>query len=141
MNHAEQKYTHMEKTCSTSLLSKSFVIYFLIDEVYLIVHDNPVLYFLLQLALSGRAARWLLRLVEFNIKCVTEKALHELLATYPSQASTPAPDTFNVGDITFTTWMFYFHGSVVGLQGGGWLERWHWCCLSHLVSSICMPIV
>lgn len=89
MNHAEQRYTRMEKNCSASLLSKSFVNYFLTDEVYLIVRDSPVLYLLLQLALSGRAARWLLRLVEFNIKRVTEKAvkgqdLPEILATYPS---------------------------------------------------------
>ena len=121
---AEQRYTRMEKACLALVFAaQKLRHYFLTHEVYLIVHDNPVRYLLQQPALSGRAARWLLKLMEFDIKCVTQKAkkgkaLAELLAAHPPQTSPPAQDAFNTTDITPSTWVLYFDGSAVGLRGG-----------------------
>ena len=52
------------------------------------VRNNPVRYLLTQPALSGRAAKWLVKLMEFDIKCIVQKAmkgqaLADLLASHP----------------------------------------------------------
>ena len=52
------------------------------------VRDNPVQFLLTQPALSGRTAKWLVNLMEFDIKCVMQKAvkcqaLANLLANHP----------------------------------------------------------
>lgn len=104
---------------ATKKLSHSF----LSHEIYLIVHDNPIPYLVHQPVLSSRVAQWLLNLIEFDIKCVTQKtmkgqALAELLFAHPPKASTPTQDAFNVGHITSTTWVPYYDGSTIGLRGG-----------------------
>ncbi|KAI5324077.1 hypothetical protein L3X38_033150 [Prunus dulcis] len=55
---------------------------------YLIVKSNPVRYWLTRPALSGRLARWLLQLSEFDIMCTTPKAIKgqsviDMLALFP----------------------------------------------------------
>ena len=83
MSPVEQKYTRVEKACLALVFaSQKLRHYFLTHEVHLMVHDNPVRYLLQQPALSGRAARWLLKLMEFDIKCVTQKEKVKLLQNY-----------------------------------------------------------
>ena len=90
MNETEKRYIRMAKACLALVFAASKLRhYFLTHEVYLVVHENPVRYLLQQPALSGRAAWWLLKLMEFDIKCVTQKAvkgqaLAELLASHPA---------------------------------------------------------
>lgn len=63
----------------------------LAHKIKLVVGANPIRYLLSRPALSGRKARWLLQLSEFDIECVTPKAaikgqvFADLLASFPSK--------------------------------------------------------
>ena len=88
-NSAEKNYSRVEKACLALIFAaQKLRHYFLTHEVYLMVRDNPVKFLLEQPALSGRAAKWLVRLMEFDIKCVAQKAmkgqaLADILASHP----------------------------------------------------------
>lgn len=61
--------------------------YFLTHAMHLLVHYNLVHYLLQQPALSGRVGTMALKLIKFDIKCITQKvvqgqAIVELLASY-----------------------------------------------------------
>lgn len=78
IHHTEQRYIRMEKAC-LALIFQKLHHYFVNHAVYLIVHDNPVWW----------AAQWLLNPMEFDIKCVTQKAMKgqalvELTTAHPS---------------------------------------------------------
>ena len=76
MTSIEQNYFSVEKACLALVFAaQKLRHYFLIHEVYLMVRGNPVRYLLTQPALSGRAAKWLVKLMEFDIKCVMQKAM------------------------------------------------------------------
>lgn len=49
--------------------------YFLAHEVQLVIHDNLVRYLLQQLSLLGCVAQWFLKLIDFDIKCVTKRSI------------------------------------------------------------------
>ena len=98
--------------------------YFLTHEVHLMVKDNPVKFLLTQPALSGRAAKWLVKLMEFDIKCVVQNAvkgqdLADLLASHPRWPE----EERNVMHVMNTNqrpvyWTLYFDGAAVGVRGG-----------------------
>lgn len=71
--------------------AQKFRYYMLAHKIKLVVGANPIRYLLSRPALSGRKARWLLQLSEFDIECVTPKAaikgqvFADLLASFPSK--------------------------------------------------------
>lgn len=88
------------------------------------IQNNPVRNWLQQPALFGRATHWLLKLMEFDIKCVTQKALKgqarvELLATHHALPPEKVTETsvLLASDST-PHWTLYFDGAAHGLQGG-----------------------
>ena len=126
MNSDEQNYSRVEKSCLALVFaSQKLRHYFLTHEVYLMVRDNPVKFLLTQPALSGRAAKWLVKLMEFDIKCVVQKAvkgqaLADLLANHPRW---PEEELRKQTALVMTThqrptWTLYFDGVAVGKRGG-----------------------
>ena len=124
MSSVEQRYTKIEKACLALVFaSQKLRHYFLTHEVHLVVHDNPVQYLLQQPALSGRAARWLLKLMEFDMKCITQKAVKgqaiaELLANHSALPSEKKEEVHFNMDEELVKWTLYFDGAAVGMRGG-----------------------
>ena len=74
MTSTEQNYSRVEKTCLALVFAaQKLRHYFLTHEVYLMVRDNPVRYLLTQPALSGRTAKWLVKLMEFDISVLCKR--------------------------------------------------------------------
>lgn len=95
----------------------------------MVVGANPIRYLLSRPALSGRKARWLLQLSEFDIECVTPKAIKgqvfaDLLASFPSkdpfELSEEIPGEIEqIARVFDGQWTLYFDGSSTAQEGGG----------------------
>ncbi|KAI5337875.1 hypothetical protein L3X38_017146 [Prunus dulcis] len=97
---------------------------------YLIVKSDPVRYLLTRPVLSGRLARWLLQLSEFEIACITPKAIKgqvviDMLAQFlEAEGSTLSKEV--LGELPKVVaiateeepWTLYFDGSSA-TNGGG----------------------
>lgn len=122
LNTVEQRYQRIEKACwALVFAAQKLRHYFLTHEVYLVVHDNLVRHLLQQPALSVREARWLFDLLEFDIKCITHKAikgqaLAELLADNPPATCAHA-NAVETHPSSFLEWTLYFDGSAIGRRG------------------------
>ena len=71
------------------------------------VRNDPVKFLLTRPALSGRAAKWLVKLMEFDIKCVMQKAvkgraLADLLASHPRMREEEKNESMHL--VLNTTW-------------------------------------
>ena len=76
MTSFERNYSKIEKACLALIFaSQKLRHYFLSHEIYLMVWNDLVKVILTQPALSGRAVKWLVKLIEFDIKCVMQKAV------------------------------------------------------------------
>lgn len=74
MNDAKKNYSSVEKTCLVLLFTAQKLHHYLLThDVYLVIHDNLVRHLHKQPALSGCAAQWLLKFMEFDIKCITQR--------------------------------------------------------------------
>ncbi|XP_008237342.1 PREDICTED: uncharacterized protein LOC103336085 [Prunus mume] len=121
----------------TELLCLAFVYaaqrlrhYFLAHKLQLIVKSDPVRYFLTRLVLSGCLTRWLLQLSEFDITCITPRAIKgqaviNMLALFPKvEESTLSKEFLGelLGMVSIATenepQTLYFDGSYT-LNGGG----------------------
>lgn len=88
------------------------------------IQNNPIRNLLQQHAVFGRAAHWLLKLMEFDIKSITQKALKgqarvELLRTHHALP----PNKFTEMLVLLASdstphRALYFDGATLGLQGG-----------------------
>ncbi|VVA31951.1 PREDICTED: LOW QUALITY PROTEIN, partial [Prunus dulcis] len=104
--------------------------YFLAHKVQLVVKSDPVRYLLTRPVLSGRLARWLLQLSEFDIVCTTPKAIRgqaviDMLALFPEvEESTLSKEVLGeLPEVVATvveeaSWTLYFDGSST-TNGGG----------------------
>ncbi|KAF5932808.1 hypothetical protein HYC85_028979 [Camellia sinensis] len=85
----ETCYTSLEKACLALVwATKKFRHYLLAHSVILVSRLDPIKYLFEKPTLTGRLARWLLLLSEFDLKCVTRKfvkgrAVAEFLEDYP----------------------------------------------------------
>ncbi|KAG5540845.1 hypothetical protein RHGRI_020924 [Rhododendron griersonianum] len=95
---AEERYTAIERHCLALVFTaQKLRHYFLSFPIQIITKCDPVRFLLSRPALTGRVARWLLTLAEFDISCVTPKAikcqaLADLLAQFPSGQCEPLED-------------------------------------------------
>ncbi|VVA33944.1 PREDICTED: LOW QUALITY PROTEIN, partial [Prunus dulcis] len=104
--------------------------YFLAHKLQLVVKSDPVRYLLTRPVLSGRLARWLLQLSEFDIVCTTPKAIRgqaviDMLALFPEvEESTLSKEILGeLPEVVATvveeaSWTLYFDGSST-TNGGG----------------------
>ncbi|KAG5552094.1 hypothetical protein RHGRI_010249 [Rhododendron griersonianum] len=95
---AEERYTAIERHCLALVFTaQKLRHYFLSFPIQIITKCDPARFLLSRPALTGRVARWLLALAEFDISCVTPKAikcqaLANLLAQFPSGQCEPLED-------------------------------------------------
>ncbi|XP_077223363.1 uncharacterized protein LOC143856966 [Tasmannia lanceolata] len=121
----EQKYTILEKTCLALLWATQKLRHYLLsNRVLLLSRMDPLKYLFEKPALTGRTARWLLLLSEFDITCVTQKSIKgrviaEQLADSPAEnneflkAEFPDEDIMTVEDeVPDTKWLMHFDGAV-----------------------------
>ncbi|KAI5350543.1 hypothetical protein L3X38_003434 [Prunus dulcis] len=104
--------------------------YFLAHKLQLIVRSDPVGYLLTRLVLSRCLARWLLQLSEFDITCITSKAIKgqaviDMLALFPEvEESMLSKEVLGelpkiVAIVTKEEpWTLYFDGSSTSKGGG-----------------------
>ncbi|XP_028085085.1 uncharacterized protein LOC114286190 [Camellia sinensis] len=87
---AEVQYTPIERHCLAWVFTaQKLRHYFLAHQIQIVTRSDPIRYLLSKPALTGKVARWLLALGEFEITCVAPKAiksqaLADLLAQIPS---------------------------------------------------------
>ncbi|CAL9019486.1 unnamed protein product [Prunus brigantina] len=128
---AEMRYPKTELLCLALVYgTQRLRHYFLAHKLHLIVKSDPVRYLLTRPVLSGRLARWLLQLSEFDITCTTPKAIKgqaviDMLALFPEiEESTISTEVLGelpemAAVITEAEqWTLYFDGSST-LKGGG----------------------
>ncbi|BFG25055.1 hypothetical protein CerSpe_113290 [Prunus speciosa] len=86
---AETRYPKTELLCLALIYAAQRLgHYFLAHKLQLVVKSDPVRYLLTRPVLSGRLARWLLQLSEFDITCMTPRAIKgqaviDMLALFP----------------------------------------------------------
>ena len=116
----EERYTVLEKTCLALVwASKKLRHYMLAYPVKLISRMDPLKYLFEKPALTGRMARWLLMLAEFELKYFTQKsvkgrAVAEFLANCPVEGREDAEFEFPDENIMATAeevWQLYFDGA------------------------------
>jgi len=120
MVEAEERYTPLEKTCWALVwASKKLRHYMLAYSVKLISRMDPLKYLFEKPALTGKLARWLLLLAEFELKYVTRKsvkgrAVAEFLADHPVEGPEDTEFQFpdeNVMAVEGDAWKLYFDGA------------------------------
>ncbi|XP_028114983.1 uncharacterized protein LOC114312887 [Camellia sinensis] len=131
VNGAESRYTLIERHCLALIfIAQKLRHYFLAHPIQVVTRSDPIHYLLRKPALTGRMTRWLLALAEYDITCVTPKAiknqaLADLLAQFPSgehePAEVPLPGKVHVSAAAVETyWDLKFDGaSGVGKGGAG----------------------
>ncbi|XP_077232169.1 uncharacterized protein LOC143866971 [Tasmannia lanceolata] len=121
----EQKYTILEKTCLALVWATQKLRHYLLsNRVLLLSRMDPLKYLFEKPALTGRTARWLLLLSEFDITYVTQKSIKgrviaAQLADSPAEnneflkAEFPDEEIMIVEDeVPDTKWLMYFDGAV-----------------------------
>ena len=108
--------------------------YMLAHTIYLVTKDNPVRYLLNQSAMSGRKARWLLLLSQFDIVCTRKRpvkgqAIADLLAERAIPATGPfdvtLPDEHILAVEDTPAWIMHFDRLAATGNGGMGLKKWH----------------
>ncbi|XP_028119492.1 uncharacterized protein LOC114316983 [Camellia sinensis] len=87
---AEVRYTPIERHCLALVFTPQKLRHYLLaHQIRIVTKSDPIRYLLSKPALTGKVARWLLALGEFEITCLAPKAiksqaLADLLAQFPS---------------------------------------------------------
>ena len=95
-------YPACEKHCLVSVFAmQKLHHYFLAHKITLITRSDPIKYLVSRPALSGRIAKWLLLLGEFDItvqtpKAIKSQALADLLAHFPNEGEKVITDAMPV---------------------------------------------
>ncbi|CAL2240077.1 unnamed protein product [Prunus armeniaca] len=131
LREAEARYPKTELLCLALVyVAQRLRHYFLAHKLQLIVRSDRVRYLLTRPVLSGRLARWLLQLSEFDITCATPKAMKgqaviDMLALFPEiKESTLSEEVLGkllemvATVIEEEPWTLYFDGSSTSKGGG-----------------------
>ncbi|XP_028080536.1 uncharacterized protein LOC114282093 [Camellia sinensis] len=126
---AEVQYTPVERHCLALVFTaQKLRHYFLAYQIQIVTRSDPIRYLLSKPALTGKVARWLLALGEFEITCVAPKAiksqaLADLLAQFPSGDYEPVNEELK-GEVHAAMaseesfWTLSFDGAAAGGKGG-----------------------
>lgn len=131
LQEAEIRYPEAERVCLALVYTaQRLQHYFLAHKLHLIVKTDLVRYLLTKPVLFGRLARWLLQLSEFDITCITPRAIKgqaliDMLALFQEGDTTtlskevlgefPEESTLVVQD---DLWTLHFDGSSTTTGGG-----------------------
>ena len=116
----ELNYTSIEKACLAIVFAfQKLWHYMLAHTVHLIAKIDPLKYLLSKVALTGRLAKWMMILSEFDIQYVEHKeikgqAIADQLANFPLEDTTPMQIEFSDASIMYITertWNIFFDGS------------------------------
>ena len=117
----EANYSLVEKTCLAIIwATKKLMHYFQSYQVQEVSQHDPLRYLQQTPSLTGKLARWLVLLMEFNIdyvarKVVKGRAVADFLAQNPvddeQEWELEFPDE-HLGLIEIQTWTMYFNGAV-----------------------------
>ncbi|XP_042485794.1 uncharacterized protein LOC122066035 [Macadamia integrifolia] len=120
----ETRYTTLEKTCAALVwATRRLRHYMLTYSVFLVSRMDPIKYLFEKPALTGRLARWLLLLAEFDIVYVTQKSIKgsvsaEHLSAHPVVDTRPLNDIFPDEDVVSVevenevgSWQMFFDGA------------------------------
>ncbi|XP_026419870.1 uncharacterized protein LOC113315835 [Papaver somniferum] len=98
MKDAQLRYSKAERTClALAHAMQRFKHYLLSNRVVLVSKANPIKFLLSKPSLIGRPAKWMLQMSDFDIVCVSPKAIKvqavaDLLAAFPGEDSTTLQD-------------------------------------------------
>ena len=113
-------YSIIEKAClEVVFASQKLRHYMLAHTTRLVAKIDPLKYLLSKAALTGRLAKWVMILSEFDIHYVEHKAIKgqaiaDQLAEAPMQSSLPLNIDFpdeSILTLTCKTWVIFFDGS------------------------------
>ncbi|XP_026435809.1 uncharacterized protein LOC113333600 [Papaver somniferum] len=122
MKDAQLRYPKAERAClALAHAMQRFRCYLLSNKVVLVSEDDPIKFLLSKPALIGRPAKWLLQMSEFDIVCVSPKAIKgqavaDLLSAFRGEDSTTLQDDVpgefpEISVVKEETWLLYFDGS------------------------------
>ncbi|XP_042484524.1 uncharacterized protein LOC122064815 [Macadamia integrifolia] len=119
----EVRYTSLEKTCAALIRATRRLQHYMVAyPIRLISRIDHIKYLFENPALTGKMARWLLLLSEFNITYVNQKsikgrAIVDHLSTHPTEDGRSLDDAFPDEEImvveernSVNTWQLYFDG-------------------------------
>ena len=126
------RYSQVERHClALVFIAQKMRHYFLAHEVMIATKTDPIRYLLTRPALVGRPARWMMILSEYDIKCVTPKAIRcqalaDLLAQFPNGEYEPPSEDLPGGEVESIDlmdedpewWSLAFDGSSAEGKGG-----------------------
>ncbi|XP_062011420.1 uncharacterized protein LOC133728012 [Rosa rugosa] len=128
---AETRYPKAERLCLALVYAAQRLRhYFLAHKLQLMVKTDLVRYLLTKLVLSGRLARWLLQLSEFDIVCTTPRAIKgqaviDMITLFPEEGGFDVSHDI-LGELPGMTavveeeepWTLHFDGSATANGGG-----------------------
>ena len=116
----EEKYSPLEKTCVAIIWATCKLRHYMLAyKVLLIARVDPLKYLMEKLVQDGKTAKWVLLLLEFDIKYVTQKSVKgRAIADYLAHCSLEEveeiqgdfPDKDIMG-IKVESWKMYFDGA------------------------------
>ncbi|XP_028086009.1 uncharacterized protein LOC114286987 [Camellia sinensis] len=127
---AEVRYSPIERHCLALVFAAKKLRHYLLSyPIHLMTRSDPIRFLLTRPALSGRPARWLLSLAEYDITCkapkaIKSQALADLLAHFPSgEHESPSDelpgDEFQAAEVNIEgEWSLSFDGSFTSKGGG-----------------------
>ncbi|XP_026399253.1 uncharacterized protein LOC113295116 [Papaver somniferum] len=122
MKDAQLRYPKAERAClALAHAIQRFRNYLLSNRVVLVSKADPIKFLLSKPALIGRPGKWMLQMSEFDIVCVSPKAIKgqavaDLLAAFPREDSATLQDDVpgelpGISVVKEETWLLYFDGS------------------------------
>ncbi|XP_026459099.1 uncharacterized protein LOC113359724 [Papaver somniferum] len=122
MKDAQLRYPKAERMClALAHAIQRFRYYLQTNRIVLVSKADLIKFLLSKPALIGRIAKWLLQMSEFDIVCVSPKAIKgqavaDLLAAFPREDSTTLQDDVpsefpEISIVKEETWLLYFDGS------------------------------
>ena len=119
-NDYETRYTTIEKSCFALVWAVQKLRHIILPfQILVVARMDPLKYLFKKPALSGRLSRWMILLVEFNLKYVTRKTIKgsimsDFCAENPIKGEDGKEDfpDEDILDVELGTWKIYFDKAV-----------------------------
>ena len=125
----ETRYTPIEKSCFALLWAVQKLRHIILPfQIWIVARMDPLKYLFQKSTLSGRLSRWLILLVEFDLKYVARKTIKgsivsDFCAKNPVEGKDGREDfpDEDILDIELGAWKMYFDGAVNQYGKGIWV--------------------